>query len=1056
MSCFVAGTQVHLSNSNTKNIEEIVVGDVVRSWNEKTNTFESKRVTELFVHEVPQLFYLELDGEEEIHTTWNHPFRRRNKTTVVDANAPQLVMASALERRLEKEPSENSVQVSEWVKVEDLRLRDQVLKSDGSWAEVTGIFHYNVEPTKVYNIEVEENHTYIVGESASNAGYVVHNYNNAQEAMFGQFKRLSKDMFNVAKEFAGLEGGFGKEIYQKAARLEQDVASTNMLRESLQKESNGLTVKRDSAQGKIEMIGLRNGEFLAAIHSSKSNDLSGIAELRKELKGANPKKGFTESEMKSVSKWMEKNGWNDAGIKSGFGNPSGLGFGGMSKLSDSHISGFIKSAALNIVSSKEHGNLVEIVKDSTEKLAQHKIKEDNIGKQMIERSERAKAELVKLVQERHGNDPKYAEVLVEHGLVKRDGLNPTEPKVSYDEKLKAMGDKIKPDTQKKLAEYDRKITDLRVSQNKHEAESYAQWQKDHPNEPYKRTPEMEKRRNDMAVQQKKLEQERNTLINREVAPFTKENELHRLEKLADANAISEKQKNDLAVLKNEKKTHETQVAALLDKDNATMHNNLETVFGKERMSIANDRADLAQNLLAKEDKLRTLDPKKDKVEYDKLNKEVKGIQERTAQLDKNFLEYKPVREAKEPLDIFLLREKDSFAGEPKAIERIVDGLEEQKKHYKALGDVAKVKEVQRKIDDYTARSIESFKRSKDDELTLALRKGGKERENALRDMEEYLTHADDRDSKQRERELPISKTLKNPAGNPEGKTISVNSHFGRGGYSNQEVVGTYLHSNDHIGLDVGGPKGERINSVLEGKVKYPPTKGLSITIPGDMPSHLKGIAYSEPVYDGNGNKTRNGGYYDSSGNSYTADKLREMDTKYRKANPGLSKGEPLFEATRSVGVITENGKFYTMANAKTPVELTPAQLALVPEEIRRNPGLVHPSGNSLAIETTLTGVFAGKYEVQYKHFDSAPRYENGDLVKAGDTVKPGQKIGDLGTTGRSTGAHLHMSVVSYEKPNGVSSAFYEPVKQKGSNKVLYYLINPQYFMKVMAPSGARK
>ncbi|EKR19554.1 hypothetical protein LEP1GSC019_0006, partial [Leptospira interrogans serovar Pyrogenes str. 2006006960] len=232
-----------------------------------------------------------------------------------------------------------------------------------------------------------------------------------------------------------------------------------------------------------------------------------------------------------------------------------------------------------------------------------------------------------------------------------------------------------------------------------------------------------------------------------------------------------------------------------------------------------------------------------------------------------------MRKADEPLDAFLLREKDSFAGEPQAIERIVDGLEEQVKHYEALGDEKKVAALNDKIRDYNIRSQESFVRSKDDELTAALRKGGKEREEALHQIEEYLTHADDRDSHKRERDLPISTALKNPAGNPEGKTISVNSHFGKGGYSNQEVVGSYLHSNDHIGLDVGGPKGERINSVLEGKVKYPPTKGLSITIPGEMPSHLKekGIAYSEPLYDGNGNKTRNGGYYDTSGNSYTAD-----------------------------------------------------------------------------------------------------------------------------------------------------------------------------------------
>ncbi|MGQ2850032.1 hypothetical protein ACT54H_19320, partial [Leptospira interrogans] len=72
-----------------------------------------------------------------------------------------------------------------------------------------------------------------------------------------------------------------------------------------------------------------------------------------------------------------------------------------------------------------------------------------------------------------------------------------------------------------------------------------------------------------------------------------------------------------------------------------------------------------------------------------------------------------------------------------------------------------------------------------------------------------------------------------------------------------------------------------------------------------------------------------------------------------------------------------------------------------------------------------------------------------------DAIKPGQKIGNLGTSGRSTGAHLHMSVVSYEKPNGVSPAFYQVVRDKNKN-ITHYLINPQYFMKVMAPSGMRK
>ncbi|EKO49799.1 intein N-terminal splicing domain protein, partial [Leptospira kirschneri str. 200802841] len=79
-TCFVAGTSIRM-DSGFKAIEDVKIGDVVRSWNENTNTFENKRVTQVFVHEVPQLFFLELDGEEEIHTTWNHPFRRKTQNT---------------------------------------------------------------------------------------------------------------------------------------------------------------------------------------------------------------------------------------------------------------------------------------------------------------------------------------------------------------------------------------------------------------------------------------------------------------------------------------------------------------------------------------------------------------------------------------------------------------------------------------------------------------------------------------------------------------------------------------------------------------------------------------------------------------------------------------------------------------------------------------------------------------------------------------------------------------------------------------------------------------
>ncbi|WP_061231538.1 polymorphic toxin-type HINT domain-containing protein, partial [Leptospira noguchii] len=581
-------------------IEQIQIGDVVKSWNENTNLFENKRVTQTFVHEIPQLFFLELDGEEEIHVTWNHPFRRKIENT---KEGIQLFDLRGVRREFENHGSdlekhsrnvalekrdgeESSLQTlttniskaqtltanqlttnhsSEWVKVEDLKLRDQVLRSDGSWGTVTGIYYYNTEPTKVYNLEVEDNHTYVVGGDTLGIGYVVHNYNDHQESIFGQLKKLSNDVYDVAKKFAGLEGGTGNEVYQRAVALQQEVKSTNALRDSLKVESNALNLEKNKAEAGLELNKRRNSDFLSAIRNPDSNDLPGISDLRKQLKNVDPVKGFTPEQMKTVSSWISTNGLHARGIQTG----SGM-FGG------SPIKAYIAATASHITGMEEHGKLTNAIKDSNEKLAQHRIKEDNIGRQMIERSERVKADLVKLVQEKHGNDPRYAEVLVEHGLVKKDAFN-NDYKVTYGEKEKAFADKIPAGTKKRLDEFTTKIADIRVKQNQLEAASYTQWNKEHPNEPYKRTPDLERRRNDMISQQKNLEKERATIINREVAPFPKENELHRLEKLGEANSLNDKQKTELTQLRNEKKTHETQVAAFFDKDSAKLHSSLEDI-----------------------------------------------------------------------------------------------------------------------------------------------------------------------------------------------------------------------------------------------------------------------------------------------------------------------------------------------------------------------------------------------------------------------------------------------------------------------------------------------
>ncbi|RHX83649.1 polymorphic toxin-type HINT domain-containing protein, partial [Leptospira stimsonii] len=138
-TCFVAGTPVH-TKDGLKKIEEIQVGDMVLSWDEKAGKNSYKKVKELFVHDVELLFDVEIGDDTLLQTTWNHPFWVVGKNT--------------------------------WVEVKDLNVGDIVLLSNGSQTPVTGLRYYDVPSTKVYNVEVEDNHTYYVGED----GVLVHNY----------------------------------------------------------------------------------------------------------------------------------------------------------------------------------------------------------------------------------------------------------------------------------------------------------------------------------------------------------------------------------------------------------------------------------------------------------------------------------------------------------------------------------------------------------------------------------------------------------------------------------------------------------------------------------------------------------------------------------------------------------------------------------------------------------------------------------------------------------------------------------------------------------------
>ena len=77
--CFPAGTKITLSDNSLKNIEDVMVGENVLTYNEETGFNETGVVGDLKKHEVSSVIKLTFDGEKTIITTTEHPFFVKEK-----------------------------------------------------------------------------------------------------------------------------------------------------------------------------------------------------------------------------------------------------------------------------------------------------------------------------------------------------------------------------------------------------------------------------------------------------------------------------------------------------------------------------------------------------------------------------------------------------------------------------------------------------------------------------------------------------------------------------------------------------------------------------------------------------------------------------------------------------------------------------------------------------------------------------------------------------------------------------------------------------------------
>ncbi len=136
-TCFLSGTQIVMADESYKNIEDIKVGDFVKSYDENSNRIEDKQVTHIFHHTPDEMgdYYFVINNQ--LRVTPNHRF-------YIDGD---------------------------WIFAEELRIGNNLFYPSTDYAvfSIEKIF----ERTYTYNFEVEGHHNYFVAMDTTDV--LVHN-----------------------------------------------------------------------------------------------------------------------------------------------------------------------------------------------------------------------------------------------------------------------------------------------------------------------------------------------------------------------------------------------------------------------------------------------------------------------------------------------------------------------------------------------------------------------------------------------------------------------------------------------------------------------------------------------------------------------------------------------------------------------------------------------------------------------------------------------------------------------------------------------------------------
>lgn len=77
--CFIAGTKILMANDSRKNIEKVKIGDLVKSYNEKTGKLENKRVYKIDTPMHDDMIVIEFENGVKNTNTKDHPYYVKGK-----------------------------------------------------------------------------------------------------------------------------------------------------------------------------------------------------------------------------------------------------------------------------------------------------------------------------------------------------------------------------------------------------------------------------------------------------------------------------------------------------------------------------------------------------------------------------------------------------------------------------------------------------------------------------------------------------------------------------------------------------------------------------------------------------------------------------------------------------------------------------------------------------------------------------------------------------------------------------------------------------------------